>query len=103
MVVVVEDRAEDEEGERGEIGRDGWEEKVVMGGRGGGVTGEEKWRAREGLVYVTLSGRVGMFVFVGFGIWEEGEGEKIWEEGTLLGSWEGGCKLWVEVDKGVVV
>ena len=77
MVIVVEDRAEDEEGERGEIGGDGWEEKVVMGGGGGGVTGEEKWRAREGLVYVTLSGRVGMFVFVGFYIWEEGEGENI--------------------------
>ena len=58
MVVVVEDRAEDEEGKRGEIGRDEWGEKVVMGG-GGGVEGEEKWRAREGLVYVTLSGRGG--------------------------------------------
>ena len=71
MVVVVEDRAEDEEGERGEIGRDEWGERVVMGGGGrGGVKGEEKWRAREGLVYVTLSGRVGVYVFVVGGPWE---------------------------------
>ena len=39
MVVVVEDRAEDEEGERGEIGRDEWGEKVFVGGGGGGEDG----------------------------------------------------------------
>ena len=54
-------------------------------------------------MYVTYSGRVDMFVFVGYEVWEEDKGEKIWEEGTLLRSWEGGCKLWVEVDKGVIV
>ena len=70
MVVVVEDRADGEEGERGEIGWDGWGERVVIGEGGGGVGGGEKWRAREGFVYVTLSGRVGVFVFVVFGLWE---------------------------------
>ena len=70
MVDVVEDRAEGEEGERGEIGWDGWGERVVIGGGVGRVGGGEKWRAREGLVYVTLSGRVGVYVFVVDGPWE---------------------------------
>ena len=70
MVDVVEDRAEGEEGEWWEIGWDGWGERVVIGGGGGGVGGGEKWRAREGFVYVTLSGRVGVIVLVVFGLWE---------------------------------
>ena len=70
MVIVVVDRTEGEEGEGEEIGWDGWEERVVTGGGGGGVGGGEKWRAREGFVYVTLSGRVGVFIFVVFGLWE---------------------------------
>ena len=70
VVVAVEDRAESEEGEGWEIGWDGWGERVVIGGGVGRVGGGEKWRAREGLVYVTLSGRVGVYVFVVDGPWE---------------------------------
>ena len=70
MVDAVEDRAEGEEGEWWEIGWDGWGERVVIGGGVGRVGGGEKWKAREGLVYVTLSGRVGVYVFVVNGPWE---------------------------------
>ena len=70
VVDVVEDRAEGGEGEWWVIGWDGWGVRVVIGGGVGRVGGGEKWRAREGLVYVTLSGRVGVYVFVVGGPWE---------------------------------
>ena len=47
------------------------------GGRRGGGEGEEKCEAREGLVYVTFSGRVDICRLVGWEDWEEDRGGEV--------------------------
>ena len=76
VVVVVEERVEDRVGEGREEGRE-----VLFGGRGrGDGEGEEKYEAREGLVYVTFSGRVDKCKLVD---WKEDGVGGVWEEDMI--------------------